>query len=77
MTAGLQTLGFEVLPSAANFVFVRHPGHDGAELTAQLRSRGIIVRHFTAARIDQFLRVTVGTEEQVTRFLDAVAELVA
>lgn len=77
LTAGLQALGFEVLPSAANFVFARHPGHEGAELTAQLRSRGIIVRHFTAARIDQFLRVTVGTEEQVTCFLAAMTELVA
>lgn len=77
LTTGLEALGFEVLPSAANFVFARHPDHEGAELTAQLRSRGIIVRHFTAARIDQFLRITVGTDEQVTRFLDAVAELVS
>lgn len=64
LSADLAGLGFEVLPSAANFVFARHPGHDAAALSAQLRERSIIVRHFRAARIDQFLRITVGTDEQ-------------
>lgn len=75
LTAGLAALGFEVLPSAANFVFARHPDHDGAELTAWLRGRGIIVRHFAAERINQFLRITVGTDDQIARFLKALAEL--
>ncbi|MDD3354296.1 histidinol-phosphate transaminase [Zoogloea sp.] len=64
LTARLQVMGFEVLPSAANFVFARHPGHDAAQLSAALRERSIIVRHFKAPRIDQFLRITVGTDEQ-------------
>lgn len=76
LTAGLQSLAFEVLPSGANFVFARHGSFDAAELTAQLRERGIIVRHFAVPRIDQFMRITVGTEEQVATFLAAVAELV-
>lgn len=75
VTAGLEALGFEVLPSAANFVFVRHPRHDGATLAAELRARGIIVRHFRAARIDQFLRITIGTDEQNDSLLEALAEL--
>jgi histidinol-phosphate aminotransferase len=62
---GLQALGFGVLPSAANFVFVRHPEHDAAELLARLREHGVIVRHFSQpAAIDQFLRISVGTQEQ-------------
>jgi len=64
LSASLSALGFQVLPSAANFLFVRHPDWDGAELATALRSRSIIVRHFRAPRIDQFLRITVGTDEQ-------------
>ncbi|EJM95861.1 histidinol-phosphate transaminase [Herbaspirillum sp. YR522] len=63
LAASLKALGFEVLPSAANFVFVRHPGHDAATLAARLRGDGIIVRHFTSTRINQFLRITIGTDE--------------
>ncbi|MGE8635041.1 MAG: pyridoxal phosphate-dependent aminotransferase, partial [Achromobacter piechaudii] len=75
MTAGLQALGFEVLPSAANFVFARHPEKDAAGLAAALRERSIIVRHFRHARIDQFLRITVGTDEQVNLLLEALAQV--
>ena len=65
-------LGFEVLPSAANFVFARHVERDGAELAAQLREQGVLVRHFKQARIDQFLRITVGTEEQNQILIDVL-----
>ena len=75
MTAGLESLGFEVLPSAANFVFARHPSEDAASLAAALRERSIIVRHFRHARIDQFLRITVGTDEQVDLLLKGLAEV--
>lgn len=75
MTGGLQSLGFEVLPSAANFVFARHPNKDAAGLAAALRERSIIVRHFRHERIDQFLRVTVGTDEQCELLLKALAEV--
>ncbi|MGE8569847.1 Histidinol-phosphate aminotransferase [compost metagenome] len=75
MTAGLEALGFEVLPSAANFVFARHPLKDAAGLAAALRERSIIVRHFRQTRIDQFLRITVGTDEQVNLLLKALAEV--
>ena len=73
--ADLAALGFEVLPSAANFVFARHPGHAGADLAAALRKRSIIVRHFQRPRIDAFLRITVGTEAQCRALVQALREL--
>ena len=60
----LLALGFHVLPSAANFVFATHPQHEAVTLAAQLREQGIIVRHFKQARIEQFLRISIGTDEQ-------------
>jgi histidinol-phosphate aminotransferase len=75
LTQQLETIGFEVLPSKANFVFVRHPGHDAAELAVALRQEGILVRHFTHARIDQFLRITVGTLEDCQRLCNTLSEL--
>jgi histidinol-phosphate aminotransferase len=72
LTQGLAALGFEVLPSAANFVFARHPGHDAAALASGLREREIFVRHFTAPRIEQFLRITVGTDAECTVLLEAL-----
>lgn len=63
LTAQLEQLGFEVLPSAANFVFARHPQHDAAQLALALREQAIIVRHFKQPRIEQFLRITIGKEE--------------
>ncbi|MCP1606260.1 histidinol-phosphate aminotransferase [Pseudomonas citronellolis] len=68
----LSGMGFEVLPSAANFIFARHPRHDAAELAAGLREQGVIVRHFKQARIAQFLRISIGTEEQNQALLDAL-----
>lgn len=75
LTEQLVRLGFAVLPSAANFVFARHPQQDAAQLSAQLREQGIIVRHFTQPRIAQFLRITVGTDEQNTVLVEALTKL--
>ena len=75
VVAGLEQLGFEVLPSAANFVFARHPGKDAATLAAGLREQGVIVRHFKQQRIAQFLRITIGTPEQNQALLDALQGL--
>lgn len=75
VVAGLEKLGFEVLPSAANFVFARHPGKDAATLAAGLREQGVIVRHFKQQRIAQFLRITIGTPEQNQALLDALQGL--
>ena len=72
----LETLGFEVLPSAANFVFARHGAYLGADLTRSLRQQNIIIRHFNKPRIDEFLRITVGTPEQNQQLIAALTELV-
>ncbi|MDR3515525.1 MAG: histidinol-phosphate transaminase [Azospirillaceae bacterium] len=75
LSRGLAGLGFAVLPSAANFVFARHPAHAGAALAAALRQRAVIVRHFPAPRIADYLRITVGNEEQIDRLLSALSEI--
>ena len=75
LVAALSGLGFEVLPSQANFVFARHPGRSGAALAAGLRERGVLVRHFQKPRIEDFLRITVGTDEQCGRLISVLREL--
>ena len=77
LAADLTALGFEVLPSAANFLFVRHPAREGVELAASLRRRSIIVRRFETPRIDQFLRISIGTDAQCRRLVDALREILA
>lgn len=67
--------GFEVLPSTANFVFVRHPQKDAATLAAGLRQHSVIVRHFKSPRIDQFLRITIGTQAECDALLAALDQL--
>lgn len=71
----LRGKGFEVLPSAANFIFARHPKHDAAGLAAKVREQGVIVRHFKQERIAQFLRITIGTPEQNQALVDALGDL--
>lgn len=73
----MAALGFEVLPSGANFIFARHPLHDAGRLYDGLREQGIIVRYFNKPRIDQFLRISVGTDEQCNVLLDALQALLA
>ena len=75
LTRDLEAQGFQVLPSAANFIFARHPGRDAGELALALRQRGIIVRHFKQSRIEQFLRITVGTDEQCATLTSALGEI--
>src|SRR5579871_5999719 len=72
----LSELGFEVLPSAANFVFARHRRHSGADLAAKLRERGVLVRHFQKPRIADYLRITIGTEQQCSRSIGLLKSLI-
>ncbi|MDR3438436.1 histidinol-phosphate transaminase [Telmatospirillum sp.] len=76
LAGALGNLGFEVLPSQANFLFARHPRHAGADLAARLRDRGVLVRHFQKPRIEDFLRITVGTDDQCHRLLEELRRLV-
>ena len=70
LTLQLEDLGFEVLPSQANFVFARHPSRDAAELAALLRERAVLVRHFKQARIAQYLRISIGTRQQCSTLVE-------
>ncbi|POU16284.1 histidinol-phosphate transaminase [Acinetobacter sp. ACNIH3] len=72
LTAQLKELGFKVLPSAANFIFASFPSKDAGELASELREHGIIVRYFNKPRINQFLRITIGTDEQNQRLIDTL-----
>jgi histidinol-phosphate aminotransferase len=77
MTRELVRLGFVVLPSAANFVFARHPKRGGAEIAAALRERAVLVRHFNKPRMAPWLRITVGTEDETRRMIGAAEDLLA
>ena len=73
----LQALNFEVLPSAANFIFVRHSDKSAAVIASQLRQQGLIVRHFQQPRIDQFIRITVGTDQDNQLLVDSLEAILA
>ena len=75
LTSDLRSMGFEVLPSAANFVFVRHPAYSGETLASALRARNILVRHFKLGRISNHLRITIGTDEQCKQLVIACREI--
>ncbi|MBR3969038.1 MAG: histidinol-phosphate transaminase [Clostridia bacterium] len=68
----LQKLGFEVLPSKANFVFAKCDKIDGEELYLQLKNRGILIRHFNKDSICQYNRITIGAIEQMQKLIDEI-----
>lgn len=71
----LAELGFTVLPSSSNFLFCTHPGADAGALYEKLKSRNILVRHFGKPRIKDFLRITVGTDEEMDKLFGALEEI--
>ncbi len=76
LVADLQSLGFDVLPSGANFIFAKHPKHAGEQLAAGLRDQAVIVRHFKKpARISDFLRITIGKPSQNQALMQALRTL--
>lgn len=76
-TEELQTMGFRVLPSKANFIFIAHPTVPAQQLFAGLREKGVLVRYFNQPRIDNYLRVSIGTDQEMDAFLAAMKELTA
>lgn len=74
---GLAALGFDVLPSAANFVFAQHSSRPAREIFSALRERGVLVRYFDRPRIDNFLRISVGTDEECELLLTTLGEILA
>ena len=71
----LNRLGFEMTDSKANFIFAKHNRMDGGELYKKLREEGILVRHFTKPRIDQYNRITVCSREQMEELIAAISEI--
>jgi len=72
----LRGLGFKVLPSSANFLLVKPPRISGAHLSAALREKGILVRHFNKDRIADFVRISIGTDEDMDALLAACGEII-
>lgn len=73
----LVALGFVILPSAANFIFARHPDHDAASLSLALRDKSVIVRHFKLPRIEQYLRITIGSAAQNEALVNALKAILS
>jgi histidinol-phosphate aminotransferase len=76
LSFALQALGFLVLPSAANFILARHGTRDASTLAAQLRARGIFVRHFNSPRIDRYLRISIGTDAECDVLISTLQQIV-
>ncbi len=74
--AALAELGFHTLPSLANFFFTTRPGIDGERLYTALKAEGLLVRHFDKAGISDYIRVTVGAEEEMAVFVKALSDIV-
>ncbi|GHV12647.1 histidinol-phosphate aminotransferase [Spirochaetia bacterium] len=75
ISAALSAQGFHVIPSSANFIFVKFPNKTGAAAFAALREKGILVRHFNKPRIADYLRVSIGTDAEMDSFLSACEEI--
>ena len=73
----LKGLGFTVLPSCANLIFARYPGRGGKELLDGLRQRGILVRWFDQPRTRDWLRISIGTDEEMDALCAALEELIS
>jgi histidinol-phosphate aminotransferase len=72
----LEAMGFCVLPSKTNFLFAMCPGKEGKWLYENLKSKGILVRHFEKPRIHPYIRITIGSYEQMEQFLSVINELI-
>ncbi|MEX2963014.1 histidinol-phosphate transaminase [Microbulbifer sp. TYP-18] len=77
VTEALTALDFEVVPSKANFVLARPGTMEAGQLYTELRRRGILVRHFNRARINQYLRISIGTDTEMAQLLEACREIIA
>ena len=75
LTAGLRALGFNLPDSSANFVFAEHSNHAAKDICEYLKTKDIYVRYFSKPRIDNRLRITVGTDGEIDKLLDALSEL--
>jgi len=77
VSAHLRKLGFQVVPSQANFIFATHAQVKANALFQHLRDRGVLVRYFNKPRIDNYLRITIGTDAEMAAFLQKAAEIIS
>jgi len=77
VSAELIDIGFEVVDSMANFIFIRHPKVLARDIFQKLREQGILVRHFNKPGIDNFLRVSIGTDSEMDTFLEVIKNIVS
>jgi len=69
-------LGFSIVPSSTNFLFVTHPDYDAQTIYLALKEIGILVRYFgKKPRIDQYLRITIGTDEEMNALTHALTKI--
>ncbi len=73
----LKKIGFHCLESKANFLFITHPRYGAADLFAQLREKGILVRYFNKPRISNYLRVSIGSDRETDLFIIALKEIIS
>src|SRR5690625_5389778 len=72
----MTSLGFDVLPSQANFMFTKHPNHNGEKLYKQLKEANILVRHFNHSPIEDYLRITIGTDDEMKQLITFLKEII-
>lgn len=72
----LREIGFEVLPSCSNFIFARHKKLSGSEIYFRLKENGVLVRHFKSDRISDFVRITIGSPQEMKELLNQIKKIV-
>lgn len=72
----MKELGFSVLPSSSNFIFVTHGKFKAEELYQKLKAEKILIRHFNKERIDNYLRITIGTDKEMDYFLERLSKII-
>ncbi|EET86984.1 Histidinol-phosphate transaminase [Clostridium carboxidivorans P7] len=71
----LNSLGFNVVPSKANFIFITHKDYAASDLFAKLREKSVLVRYFSKERINNYLRVSIGSDEEMNFFIEKLQEI--
>lgn len=77
VTEELSEIGFNVIPSKANFIFAGHPKYPAGELFVKLREKGVLVRYFNKDRINNYLRISIGSEKEMELFIEKVKEIIS